>query len=143
MTGIKRGDPLTEREVQVVEAFADGNDIGETAKLLRLSENTVKSHAARIYLKLGARGQAHAVALAFHGQLLKPRPNAKPAPPVVPTPHARTVPVSVDLLTEMLAVATATAEGRGGPSVRRQAGRVVFTARALRVHEQAGRGRAA
>jgi len=143
MSGPKRGDPLTDRELQVVEAFADGNDIGDVAHLLHLSENTIKSHAARIYVKLGARNQAHAVALAFHGRLLKPRPGAKPLPPPVPTLHARTVLVSVDLLTEMLAVAFAAAEGRGGPAMRRQAGRVVATARALKVGPPAGRERAA
>lgn len=140
--GVKRGDPLSDRELQVLQAFADGNDIGDTAHLLRVSENTVKSHSARIYAKLGARGQAHAVALAFHGGLLKRRPDAKPLPAQVPTMHARTVPVSVDLLVEMLAVVTAAAEGRGGPSLRQQAGRVVFTARALKVHGSAS-GRAA
>lgn len=144
MTGVKRGDALTDRELQVVQAFADGNDYADTGHLLRLSEYTVKSHAQRIYVKLGARGRAHAVALAFHGRLLKPNPRAKSLPPPVPTLHARTVPVSVDLLTELLAVAMATAEGRGGPTVRQQAGRVVVTARALKLPELAAQpGRAA
>lgn len=142
MTGPKRGDALTDRELQVVQAFADGNDIGDVAALLHLSGNTVKSHAARIYVKLGARSQSHAVALAFHGRLLKPQADAKPLPAPVPTLHSRTVPVSVDLLVEMLAVVTAAAEGRVGPSLRQQAGRVVFTARALKVHGSAS-GRAA
>lgn len=143
MAGPKRGDPLTEREVQVLEAFADGNDIGDVAHLLHLSENTIKSHAARIYVKLGARSQAHAVALAFRGRLLKPAPDAKLLPPVVPTLHARTAQVSVDLLIEMLAVAVAAAEGRGGAPLRQQAGRVVLTARALKLPVLPSRGRAA
>lgn len=146
MTAPKRGAALTDREVQVLRAFADGNNYGDVGKLLKLSEFTVKSHAERIYVKLGARDKTHAVALAFHGGLLKPDPKAKPALPPVPTLHSYTVPVSVDLLSEMLAVVLATAEGRVGPSVRQQAGRVLSAARALKVREQAARskqGRAA
>lgn len=52
---------LTERELQVLTGMAAGQSNGEIGKNLFLSEDTVKTHARRIYKKFGARDRAHAV----------------------------------------------------------------------------------
>jgi DNA-binding CsgD family transcriptional regulator len=62
--------PLTPREIEVIELAADGNDNRATARLLLISEDTVKSHLHRAYRKLGARNRAHAVAICFRRGLL-------------------------------------------------------------------------
>ena len=54
---------LTERELQVLRGMADGKSNAEIGRELFVSEDTVKTHARRIYRKLGARDRAHAVAL--------------------------------------------------------------------------------
>jgi DNA-binding NarL/FixJ family response regulator len=62
--------PLGERETQVLRLLASGGDNKEIADLLHVSNETVKTHLANIYRKLGAEGRAHAVALALRQRLL-------------------------------------------------------------------------
>lgn len=60
------GQPLTDREIQVVRGAANGLSNAQIADGLFLAENTVKSHLQRASRKLGATGgRAQAVALAL------------------------------------------------------------------------------
>ncbi|MEU1309474.1 helix-turn-helix transcriptional regulator [Streptomyces cinnamoneus] len=64
------GAPLTDREIEILEAVSHGRTIAAIAVELFLSQNTVKSHLLRINRKLGARGKTHAVAIAYRRGLL-------------------------------------------------------------------------
>jgi DNA-binding NarL/FixJ family response regulator len=57
---------LTDREQEVMRSVARGLSNGQIARELFLSEKTVKNHLNRIYVKLGFRSRAEAVA-AWHG----------------------------------------------------------------------------
>ena len=59
------GPALTEREMQVLEGMSRGRSNAEIGRELYLSEDTVKTHARRLFRKLGAADRAHAVALGF------------------------------------------------------------------------------
>jgi len=61
---------LTERELQVLRGMADGKSNAEIGRELFVSEDTVKTHARRLFRKLGARDRAHAVASAFRSGLV-------------------------------------------------------------------------
>jgi len=56
---------LTERELHILAALADGLSDKETATRLFLSESTVKSHLRAIYRKLAVRNRAQALAVAI------------------------------------------------------------------------------
>ena len=56
---------LTEREMQVLDGMSRGRSNAEIGRELYLSEDTVKTHARRLFRKLGAADRAHAVALGF------------------------------------------------------------------------------
>jgi DNA-binding NarL/FixJ family response regulator len=62
--------PLTERELQVLRGMADGKSNAEIGRDLYVSEDTVKTHARRLFRKLGARDRAHAVAVGFRSGAL-------------------------------------------------------------------------
>jgi len=53
-------DPLTERELDVLRAVADGLSNREAAALLFLSEGTVKNHVTNVLAKLGVRDRTQA-----------------------------------------------------------------------------------
>ena len=55
---------LTPRELEILEALAAGLSNKEIADRLFVSENTVKTHAARVFAKLTARRRTQAVQLA-------------------------------------------------------------------------------
>jgi DNA-binding NarL/FixJ family response regulator len=61
---------LTERELQVLRRMADGKSNAEIGRELFVSEDTVKTHARRLFRKLGARDRAHAVAAGFRAGLV-------------------------------------------------------------------------
>ena len=65
------GEPLTGRELEVLEAAARGLTAAETAAELYLSFETVKSYRKRCAAKLGARTLAHSVALGLRRGLLR------------------------------------------------------------------------
>lgn len=65
-----RPPPLTERELQVLRGMADGKSNAEIGRELFVSEDTVKTHARRLFRKLGARDRAHAVASGFRTGLV-------------------------------------------------------------------------
>ncbi len=64
------GPALTERELQVLRGMSRGRSNSEIGRELYLSEDTVKTHARRIFRKLGAADRAQAVALGFRGGLV-------------------------------------------------------------------------
>ena len=55
------GEPLTAREMDVLRRLAGSQSLGEIAATLYLSPNTVKTHTAALYRKLGARSRFEAV----------------------------------------------------------------------------------
>ncbi|GAB3798625.1 LuxR C-terminal-related transcriptional regulator [Micromonospora zhanjiangensis] len=69
-TGPARRVSLTEREMQVLLGMADGKSNAEIGRELYVSEDTVKTHARRLFRKLGARDRAHAVAAGFRAGLV-------------------------------------------------------------------------
>lgn len=84
---------LTERELQVLNGMSRGQSNGQIGRDLYLSEDTIKTHARRLFAKLGARDRAHAVHLAHVAGLLSetspaqreplpPRPQVQPTAPV-------------------------------------------------------------
>lgn len=56
---------LTERELQVLACMSQGKSNGRIGHELFLSEDTVKTHARRLFRKLGAKDRAQAVAHGF------------------------------------------------------------------------------
>jgi len=67
---VARRMTLTERELQVLRGMADGKSNAEIGRDLFVSEDTVKTHARRLFRKLGARDRAHAVAAGFRAGLV-------------------------------------------------------------------------
>lgn len=65
-----RTPTLTERELQVLRGMAEGKSNAEIGRELFVSEDTVKTHARRMFRKLGARDRAHAVASGFRSGLV-------------------------------------------------------------------------
>jgi DNA-binding NarL/FixJ family response regulator len=68
--GPTRRVTLTEREMQVLVGMAEGKSNAEIGRELFVSEDTVKTHARRLFRKLGARDRAHAVAAGFRAGLV-------------------------------------------------------------------------
>jgi DNA-binding NarL/FixJ family response regulator len=62
---------LTERELEVLGGMCEGRSNAEIGKALFLSEDTVKTHARRLFRKLGASDRAHAVAIALRRGLVR------------------------------------------------------------------------
>jgi len=62
---------LTERELQVLTGMSRGRSNAEIGRELYLSEDTVKTHARRLFRKMGAADRAHAVAVGFRWGLLR------------------------------------------------------------------------
>ena len=61
---------LTPRELDILEAMAAGLSNKEIAERLFVSENTVKTHAARVFSKLSAKRRTQAVQLAKEACLI-------------------------------------------------------------------------
>lgn len=62
--------PLTERELQVLTGMSQGKSNGAIGRELYLSEDTIKTHARRLFRKLGVNDRAQAVALGFRRGLV-------------------------------------------------------------------------
>ncbi len=67
------GDELSDREVQILRGMADGCSNKDIGRGLGIDENSVKTHATRLFRKLGARDRAHAVRLGLDGGVLDPQ----------------------------------------------------------------------
>ena len=61
---------ITPRELDILEAMAAGHSNREIAERLFVSENTVKTHAARLFDKLAAKRRTQAVQLAKEAGLI-------------------------------------------------------------------------
>ncbi|MDA3647855.1 response regulator transcription factor [Saccharopolyspora indica] len=66
-------EPLSQRELEVLELISRGSTNREAAKQLFISEATVKTHLLHVYAKLGVNDRAAAVAAAFTHGYLTPR----------------------------------------------------------------------
>jgi two-component system NarL family response regulator len=72
---ILEGEPLTDRETEILAAAAEGETAAQTGERLFLSSETVKGYRKRIIAKLGARNGTHAVVLAIRRGLLPLAPS--------------------------------------------------------------------
>ena len=63
---------MTGREREVLALLANGLRDRQIATRLGVSENTVRTHAWHLLVKLGASSRAHAVAIGFSLELLQP-----------------------------------------------------------------------
>lgn len=61
---------LTEREIEVLQLMSEGLTNGEIGEKLFLSEDTVKTHARRLYRKIGIGERGGAVGWGFRNGVL-------------------------------------------------------------------------
>ena len=63
--------PLTKREIEVLIGMSHGRSNAQIGAELYLSEDTVKTHARRLFRKLGANDRAQAVAIGLRRGLIQ------------------------------------------------------------------------
>ena len=69
--------PLTHRETQILSYIADGNSNKQIARILEISEQTIKNHVSSILRKLNANDRAHAAVLAIRRGWISAEENPK------------------------------------------------------------------
>ncbi|WP_410659491.1 response regulator transcription factor [Amycolatopsis sp. lyj-112] len=90
----ERRNPLTDIELDVLEAVARGLENQQIALAQHRSIETIRTHMKNIFSKLKARNRTHAVAIAFHVGMFRGRPASATdhithtRHPLLP-PHAR------------------------------------------------------
>jgi DNA-binding NarL/FixJ family response regulator len=65
-------DELTPRELEILRLVAQGKSNAEIATELVIADTTVKTHVARLQMKLGLRGRIQAVVLAYETGIITP-----------------------------------------------------------------------
>jgi DNA-binding NarL/FixJ family response regulator len=65
-------ESLTPRELEVLNHIACGRSNAEIARLLYVTDETIKTHASRIFTKLGVRDRTQAVILAYEHGIVRP-----------------------------------------------------------------------
>jgi two-component system, NarL family, response regulator LiaR len=69
--GVRPGAKLTEGEISILQAFAEGRSTAEVAALLGVSTSTVNGYVKAIMAKLGVHSRLQAVMLAIRQQLVR------------------------------------------------------------------------
>ena len=67
----RNNSPLTRRQREILQLFADGHSTDRAARALGVSPETVRTHAKALLGRLHARDRAHAVAIALRGGLIE------------------------------------------------------------------------
>ncbi len=70
--------PLTDREVEILQAIANGHSTQDIGAMFEISEHTVRSHVKRIFTKIGAHSKAEAVTKGVHLGLISTDPEDEP-----------------------------------------------------------------
>ena len=73
LEALSEGDPLSEREREVLETSDEVATVAEIAARLSLSEGTVRNHLSNAIQKLGARNRTEAARIAAEKGWLRPR----------------------------------------------------------------------
>lgn len=70
--GGSTGNPLTDRELEVLQLLAEGSNVEAITDLLDLSHHTVRNHIRHVLEKLDAHSQLEAVAIGLRRRLVTP-----------------------------------------------------------------------